>query len=68
MIRLCEIPSTGLNETTKEPNYTIDANAVIIHLIKFHPIASNVLASVSYDMTFQIWDLESLKSGKSMKS
>lgn len=30
--------------------------------MKFHPLASNVLASASYDMTIKIWDLESLNT------
>lgn len=28
-----------------------------IYFVKFHPLASNVLASASYDMTVIIWDL-----------
>lgn len=31
-----------------------------IYMIKFHPLAKNVLASASYDMTIKIWDLETL--------
>jgi len=26
--------------------------------VKFHPLASNVLTSASYDMTVRIWDIE----------
>ncbi|XP_008213494.1 coronin-7 isoform X4 [Nasonia vitripennis] len=68
MIRLWEIPSAGLTEPTNEPNYTIEAHADKIYLIKFHPLAADVLASASYDMTVKIWDLEPLKSGESIKS
>ncbi|XP_046742206.1 coronin-7 isoform X3 [Diprion similis] len=65
MIRLWEIPPTGLEEPTNEPRSMIEAHADKIYLIKFHPLASNVLASASYDMTVKIWDLTPLQSGES---
>jgi coronin-7 len=68
MIRLWEIPDSGLTEPTNEPNYTIEAHTDKIYLIKFHPLASDILASASYDMTVKIWDLEPLISGESIKS
>ncbi|XP_011503045.1 PREDICTED: coronin-7 isoform X2 [Ceratosolen solmsi marchali] len=68
MIRLWEIPNSGLMEPTNEPNYTIEAHTDKIYLIKFHPLAADVLASASYDMTVKIWDLEPLISGLSIKS
>jgi len=30
-----------------------------IYSVHFHPLASGVLASVSYDMTIRIWDVDS---------
>lgn len=68
MIRLWEIPSTGLTEPTNEPNYTIEAHTDKIYLIKFHPLTRDVLASASYDTSVKIWDLEPLGSGESVKS
>ncbi|XP_071871906.1 coronin isoform X2 [Bombus fervidus] len=62
MIRLWEIPESGLAEPTNEPKYTIKAHTDKIYLIKFHPLASDVLASASYDMTVKIWDLTLLSS------
>ncbi|KYN20501.1 Coronin-7 [Trachymyrmex cornetzi] len=62
IIRLWEIPESGLAEPTNEPKYTIEAHTDKIYLIKFHPLASNVLASASYDMTVKIWDLSLLSS------
>ena len=29
-----------------------------IYFVRFHPLATNVLASGSYDMTVRIWDIE----------
>ncbi|KAG5317110.1 CORO7 protein, partial [Acromyrmex heyeri] len=62
IIRLWEIPESGLAEPTNEPKYIIEAHTDKIYLIKFHPLASNVLASASYDMTVKIWDLSLLSS------
>ncbi|KAJ8678987.1 hypothetical protein QAD02_014774 [Eretmocerus hayati] len=68
MIRLWNIPSTGLKEPTNAPDHTIEAHTDKIYLIKFHPLAADVLASASYDMTVKIWNLESLKSDKSINN
>ncbi|XP_050454882.1 coronin-7 isoform X2 [Cataglyphis hispanica] len=62
IIRLWEIPESGLAEPTNEPKHVIEAHTDKIYLIKFHPLASNVLASASYDMTVKIWDLSLLTS------
>ncbi|XP_011637681.1 coronin-7 isoform X2 [Pogonomyrmex barbatus] len=62
IIRLWEIPESGLAEPTNEPKHTIEAHTDKIYLIKFHPLAANVLASASYDMTVKIWDLSLLSS------
>ncbi|XP_043587730.1 coronin-7 isoform X2 [Bombus pyrosoma] len=64
MIRLWEIPESGLAEPTNEPKHTIKAHTDKIYLIKFHPLASDVLASASYDMTVKIWDLTLLSSSE----
>ncbi|XP_011862299.1 PREDICTED: coronin-7 isoform X3 [Vollenhovia emeryi] len=62
IIRLWEIPESGLAEPTNAPKHIIEAHTDKIYLIKFHPLASNVLASASYDMTVKIWDLSLLLS------
>ncbi|XP_012283321.1 coronin-7 isoform X2 [Orussus abietinus] len=65
MIRLWEIPDNGLTEPTNEPRFTIEAHTDKIYLIKFHPMATDVLASASYDMTIKIWDLSPLTASGS---
>ncbi|XP_039310008.1 coronin-7 isoform X3 [Solenopsis invicta] len=62
IIRLWKIPESGLTEPTNEPKHIIEAHTDKIYLIKFHPLASNVLTSASYDMTVKIWDLSLLSS------
>lgn len=60
IIRLWSIPEIGLVESTNTPESEITAHSDKIYIIKFHPLAKNVLASASYDMTVRIWDLETL--------
>ncbi|XP_076294360.1 coronin isoform X2 [Lasioglossum baleicum] len=64
IIRLWEIPESGLSEPTNEPQHMITAHTDKIYLIKFHPLAVDVLASASYDMTVKIWDFSPLSSSK----
>ncbi|KAJ4439635.1 hypothetical protein ANN_07763 [Periplaneta americana] len=56
-IRLWLIPEDGLAEPTNEPDAVLAGHSEKIYFIKFHPLAKDVLASGSYDMTVRIWDL-----------
>ncbi|XP_076165268.1 coronin isoform X1 [Ptiloglossa arizonensis] len=64
MIRLWVVRESGLSEPINQPKHTINAHTDKIYLIKFHPLASDILASASYDMTVKIWDLTPLRSGE----
>lgn len=64
LIRLWEIPESGLAEQTNQSDHTIKAHTDKIYLIKFHPLAADVLASASYDMTVKIWDLTPFASNE----
>ncbi|XP_015123101.1 coronin-7 isoform X1 [Diachasma alloeum] len=63
IIRLWEVPAGGLVEPTNEPKFTVEAHTDKIYLIKFHPLAADVLASASYDTTVKIWDLSRMEEG-----
>jgi len=52
------VPSTGLQESTNEPEYIMNAHSEKIYFVKFHPLASNVVATGSHDSTIRIWDLD----------
>ncbi|KAK1799187.1 hypothetical protein P4O66_007439 [Electrophorus voltai] len=57
-IRVWKIPEGGLVETLTEPACILQGHIEKIYSIKFHPHASGLLASSSYDMTVRLWDLE----------
>lgn len=60
IIKLWKIPECGLTEPTNEYEKEFNAHSDKIYFIKFHPLAKDVLASGSYDMTIKIWDLHTL--------
>ncbi|KAF1513033.1 Coronin-7, partial [Eudyptula minor] len=56
-IRLWRIPEGGLRETLREPEAVLRGHTEKICSIRFHPMASDLLVSSSYDMTVRIWEL-----------
>ncbi|NXM93020.1 CORO7 protein, partial [Sylvia borin] len=56
-IRLWRIPEGGLQETLQEPEAILQGHTEKIYSIRFHPTASDLLVSSSYDMTVRIWEL-----------
>ncbi|NXS25118.1 CORO7 protein, partial [Mystacornis crossleyi] len=56
-IRLWRIPEGGLQETLQDPEAILQGHTEKIYSIRFHPVASNLLVSSSYDMTVRIWEL-----------
>uniref|UniRef100_A0A3B3TZH8 Coronin n=1 Tax=Poecilia latipinna TaxID=48699 RepID=A0A3B3TZH8_9TELE len=57
-IRMWQVPEGGLKETLTEPKLVLQ-HTEKIYSIKFHPLASGVLVSSSYDLTVRLWNLES---------
>ncbi|XP_053370623.1 coronin-7-like isoform X3 [Clarias gariepinus] len=57
-IRVWKIPKGGLVETVTEPQCVLQGHTEKIYSIKFHPHASGLLVSSSYDMTVRMWNLE----------
>ncbi|XP_055008627.1 coronin-7-like isoform X2 [Boleophthalmus pectinirostris] len=58
-IRLWQVPEAGLVETLTEPELILQGHTEKIYSIKFHPLASGLLVSSSYDLTVRLWNLES---------
>ncbi|XP_032442849.1 coronin-7-like isoform X3 [Xiphophorus hellerii] len=58
-IRMWQVPEGGLKETLTQPKLILQGHTEKIYSIKFHPLASGVLVSSSYDLTVRLWNLES---------
>lgn len=58
-IRMWQVPEGGLKETLTEPELILQGHTEKIYSIKFHPLASGLLVSSSYDLTVRLWSLES---------
>ncbi|NWI95060.1 CORO7 protein, partial [Pitta sordida] len=56
-IRLWRVPEGGMQETLQEPEAVLRGHTEKIYSIRFHPVASDLLVSSSYDMTVRIWEL-----------
>ncbi|KAL0993440.1 hypothetical protein UPYG_G00107900 [Umbra pygmaea] len=58
-IRVWQVPKGGLTNILTEPEAVLQGHTEKIYSIKFHPLASGLLASSSYDLTVRLWDLQS---------
>uniref|UniRef100_A0A8C3VWH4 Coronin n=1 Tax=Catagonus wagneri TaxID=51154 RepID=A0A8C3VWH4_9CETA len=56
-IRLWRVPPGGLKEVLTTPEALLTGHTEKIYSLRFHPLAADVLASSSYDLTVRIWDL-----------
>lgn len=52
------IPEAGLTENISEPLQDLRGHERKVTLLRFHPTASNVLGSVSFDNAVKLWDIE----------
>uniref|UniRef100_A0A8C2XFJ8 Coronin n=1 Tax=Cyclopterus lumpus TaxID=8103 RepID=A0A8C2XFJ8_CYCLU len=57
-IRVWQVPKGGLKDTLTEPEVLLQGHTEKIYSIAFHPLASGLLASSSYDLTVRLWNLE----------
>ncbi|XP_045316754.1 coronin-7 [Leopardus geoffroyi] len=57
-IRLWRVPPEGLEEVLTTPEAVLTGHTEKIYSLRFHPLAADVLASSSYDLTIRIWDLK----------
>ncbi|XP_054462820.1 coronin-7 [Anoplopoma fimbria] len=57
-IRVWLVPEGGLKETLTEPEVILRGHTEKIYSIVFHPLASGLLVSSSYDLTVRLWNLE----------
>lgn len=67
-VKIWTVPEGGLSEATNTPEAVLQAHMEKIYCLKFHPLASDILATTSYDMTIRIWDLTTLEQAASLKA
>nr|XP_056722251.1 coronin-7 [Euleptes europaea] len=58
-IRLWRVTPEGLRKSLREPEAVLRGHTEKIYSVKFHPLAADVLASSSYDLSVRIWDVRS---------
>ncbi|XP_075942074.1 coronin-7 isoform X1 [Anarhichas minor] len=63
-IRVWQVPEGGLKETLTEPEVLLQGHTEKIYSIEFHPLASGLLASSSYDLSVRLWNLENREQVK----
>ncbi|KAJ8398767.1 hypothetical protein AAFF_G00419640 [Aldrovandia affinis] len=66
-IRVWRLPKGGLVETLTEPECVLRGHTEKIYSVKFHPLASGLLASSSYDLSLRLWDLDAGQEVKLLK-
>uniref|UniRef100_A0A672HW48 Coronin n=1 Tax=Salarias fasciatus TaxID=181472 RepID=A0A672HW48_SALFA len=57
-IRVWKVPEGGLKGTLTEPELILQGHTEKIYSVKFHPLASGLLVSSSYDLSVRLWDLD----------
>ncbi|XP_048645191.1 coronin-7 isoform X2 [Marmota marmota marmota] len=57
-IRLWRVPPGGLEDMLTTPEAVLTGHTEKIYSLRFHPLAADILASSSYDLTIRIWDLQ----------
>jgi coronin-7 len=66
-VKIWNIPSDGLKESTNTPSHEFCAFNEKICLVKFHPLAKNVLLTTSADFSVKIFDLSDFTEKISLK-
>ncbi|XP_068100274.1 coronin-7 isoform X1 [Hyperolius riggenbachi] len=61
-IKVWIIPEGGLKETVTDPHSVLIGHNERIYTVRFHPCASDILVSSSYDMTVRVWNLRTKKN------
>jgi coronin-1B/1C/6 len=62
-----KIPEEGLKENLTTPVLTLSGHSRRVGVVSFHPIAENVLATASGDMTVKLWDITNGSNKQTME-
>jgi len=64
MLNVWIVPEGGLVEPVNEPAAQVLAHGDKVSIVKFNPVAKDIVATASYDGTIKIWSLEDIKEEK----
>ncbi|KAF8795020.1 Coronin-7 like protein [Argiope bruennichi] len=56
-VQIWNIPDGGLQQKVEEPSICFKAHSEKTSIVKFHPCASDIIATSSSDLTIRVWDL-----------
>ena len=59
-LRVWKIPDEGLLSPTNDPELDFPAHSDKIQMVKFHPLAKDVLLTVAFDKSVKIWNLNDI--------
>ncbi|KAK0043020.1 coronin-7 [Biomphalaria pfeifferi] len=60
-INVWTIPDGGITQNLEQPDISLKGHMEKIYFVSFHPHASNLIMTASYDMTVRLWDLKQQK-------
>ena len=63
-IRAWRVPEGGLVAQTNEPEFVFSAHSEKVQIVKFHPIAQDILLTSSFDRSIKVWNLLSHEEPK----
>ncbi|QQP48808.1 Coronin, partial [Caligus rogercresseyi] len=56
-LRLWNIPEGGLRQPVNEPEFLFPAHNDKVQIVKFHPLASDIVVTASFNRSLRVWDL-----------
>lgn len=67
IIRVWTVPETGLSCQVNEPQLDFCAHGEKIQIVKWHPLAKDIILTVGFDRMVKIWDLNEVENGAKME-
>ena len=62
-LRIWKIPEGGLTCQVNKPEMELVAASDKVQIVKWHPLAQDILCSVAFDKSVKIWDLNKTENG-----
>ncbi len=59
-----KIPTGGLVDPVNEPEFVVSAHSEKVQIVKFHPLAKDILLTAAFDRSVKIWNLNDAETPK----